>query len=78
MSRGGPELVSRPAKEFEAGKCDDAEGPHGLARVKESDERAEGTLGLCGGCGTSKESEWDTPQACSRIVATQRERGRHR
>lgn len=44
MSRGGPELVSRLAKEFEAGKHDDAEGPHGLAHLKESDEWAEGTL----------------------------------
>ena len=34
----GPELVSRLAKELEAGKRDDAEGPHGLAHVKESDE----------------------------------------
>ena len=38
MSRGRPELVSRLAKEFEAGKHDDAEGPHRLAHIKESDE----------------------------------------
>ena len=33
---------------------------------------------MVGGCGTSKESEWDTPRACLGALATQREGSGHR